>query len=68
MIIITNKWYMHDPESVLENETHKVFLDFDKQANQLISAREQALMIVNKKGREHVQYLVLLFRLTTEEN
>ena len=24
----TNKWYMHDLESVLENEIHKVFWDF----------------------------------------
>ena len=24
----TNKWYMHNPESVLENETHKIFLEF----------------------------------------
>ena len=25
-----NKWYMHNPESVLENETHKLFWDFRK--------------------------------------
>ena len=24
----TNKWYMHNPESVLENGTHKLFWDF----------------------------------------
>ena len=23
----TNKWYMHNPESVLENETHKILWD-----------------------------------------
>ena len=24
-----NKWYIHDPESVLEKETHTFLLDFD---------------------------------------
>ena len=24
-----NRWYMHNPESVLENETHKILEDFD---------------------------------------
>ena len=25
----TNKWYMHNPASVLENDTHKLQWDFD---------------------------------------
>ena len=25
----TNKWYIHNPESVLENETHKLLWDFE---------------------------------------
>ena len=25
----TNKWYMHNPTSVLENETNKLLWDFD---------------------------------------
>ena len=25
----TNIWYMHNPQSVLENETHKIFWDFE---------------------------------------
>ena len=24
----TNKWYMHNPDSVLENETHKTSMEF----------------------------------------
>ena len=24
----TNKWYIHKPESILENETYKLLLDF----------------------------------------
>ena len=34
-----NKWYMHNPESVLENETHKFLWDFDIQTDHLISTR-----------------------------
>ena len=26
---LTNKWYMYNPEFVLENETHKLLLDFE---------------------------------------
>ena len=25
----TNQWYMHNPASVLENETHELLWDFD---------------------------------------
>ena len=35
----TNKWCMHSPESVLENETHKVLWDFEIQTDHLILAR-----------------------------
>ena len=30
----TNKWYMHNPASVLENDTHKLLWDFGKQTDQ----------------------------------
>ena len=35
----TNKWYMHNPASVLENDTHKLLWDFDIQMDHLISTR-----------------------------
>ena len=35
----TNKWYMHNPAAVLENNTHKLLSDFDIQTDHLISAR-----------------------------
>ena len=44
----TNKWYMHNPESVQENETHKILRDFATQTDHLISARRPVLGIVNK--------------------
>ena len=34
----TNNWYMHNPESVLVNETHKLLWDFEIQTDHLISA------------------------------
>ena len=45
----TNKWYMHNSASVLENDTRKFFWDFDIQTDHLISARSPDLIIINKK-------------------
>ena len=47
----TNKWYMHNPPHVLENNTHKLLWDFDEQTDHLISARRPDLIIINKKMR-----------------
>ena len=33
----TNKWYMHDPAPVLENDTHKLPWDFGILTDHLIS-------------------------------
>ena len=47
----TNKWYMHNPAAVLENDTHihKLLWDFDIQTDPLISARRPDLIIINNK-------------------
>ena len=47
----TNKWYLHNPASFLENETHKFQWDFDIQTDHLISARRPDLIIINQKKR-----------------
>ena len=47
----TNKWHMHILESVLENETQKVFWDFDIQAGNRISAIWPDLVISQQKKR-----------------
>ena len=47
----TNKWYMHNPSPVLENDTHKILWDFDMQTNHLISARRPDRIIINNKKR-----------------
>ena len=46
-----NKWYMHNPAPVLENNTHKHLWYFEVQTDHLISARRPDLIIINKKKR-----------------
>ena len=48
----TNKWYIHKPASVPENETHKLLLDFDIQTDHLISTRRPNLIIINNKKKK----------------
>ena len=40
---------MHNPESVLENETHKLLWDFEIQMDHLISVRQPDLILNKKK-------------------
>ena len=42
---------MHNPESVLENETHKLLWDFKTQTDHPILARQPDLVIINKEKR-----------------
>ena len=46
-----NKWYMHNLESVLENETNKLLWDFEIQTDHQISARRPDLEIISKRKR-----------------
>ena len=45
----TNKWYIHNPESTLENETHKAAWDFEIQTDHLILASQPDIVLVYKK-------------------
>ena len=47
-----NKWYMHNPAPVLENNTQKLLWDFVIQTDHLISARRPDLIIINKKKKK----------------
>ena len=47
----TNKWYMHNPAPVLENDTHKLQWDFNIYTDYLISARRPDLIIISKNKR-----------------
>ena len=53
----TNKWYMHNPAPVLENDTHKLLCDFNIQMDHLIPARRR---------KELAKLSTLLSRRTTE--
>ena len=41
-------WYEHEPESVLENEDHKILWDFSIQIDHVIEARRPDLVVVDK--------------------
>ena len=43
---------MHNPAPVLENDTHKLLLDFDIQMDNVISAKRPDLIIVKKKKKK----------------
>ena len=47
----TNKWYMHNPAPIQENNAHKLLWDFDIHKDHLISARRPDLIIINKKKK-----------------
>ena len=47
----SNKWYMHNPAPVLENDTHKLLWDFNIQMDHQIPPRRPDLIIINKKKR-----------------
>ena len=70
----TNRWYIHNPSPVLENDRHKLLWDFNIQTYPQISARRPDLIIINKKKkkkkkkkrREFVKLSTLPSRRTTE--
>ena len=47
----TDKYYLHQPESVLENETHKILWNFEIQMDHPISSKRPGLVLINKKKR-----------------
>ena len=48
----TNKWYMHNPATAQENETHKLLWDFNIQTDHLISVRKPGLIIINNNKKK----------------
>ena len=57
------KWYMNKPESVLENETEKILVDFEIQTDHQIPARQLDLVIVKKKKKRKKRKPVELWTL-----
>ena len=50
----TNKCYMHNSESVQENETQKILWDFEIQMDYLISAGQPNRVIIKKKKKKKI--------------
>ena len=50
----TNKWYMHNPATVLENDLYKLLWDFNIQMDQLIPARRPDLIIINNNKKKRI--------------
>ena len=48
-----NKWYEHEPESILENEDYKTLRDVSIQTDHVIEARGLDLVVVDKKERSY---------------
>ena len=44
-----DKWYEHEPESVLESEDYKILWDFSIQTDHVIEARRPDLVVVDKR-------------------
>ena len=55
----TNKWYMHNPESVQENDTHKLLWDFDTHMDHLISHKRPDLITINKINNNKKEFAKL---------
>ena len=53
----TNKWDMHNPAPVIENDTHKLLWEFDIHTDHLISARRPDLIIINNKKKRDLAKL-----------
>ena len=54
----TNKWYMHNPAPVQENDTHKLLWDFNIHTDHQIPARRPGLTIINKKKKKRIFKIV----------
>ena len=48
IIKVKEKWYEHQPESVVENENCKILWDFNIQTDHVIEARRPDMIVVDK--------------------
>ena len=46
-----DKWYKHEPESVLDKEDYKILWDFSIQTDHGVEARRPDLVVIDKKER-----------------
>ena len=55
----TNKWYMHNQSSFLENVMHKLLWNFEIQTDHEILARRPDLIIIKKKKKEKKRIIII---------
>ena len=48
---VGDKWYEHEPESILENEDYKILWDFSIQTDHVIETWRPDMVVVDKKER-----------------
>ena len=48
---VGDKWYEHEPESVLDNEGYKILWYFSIQTDHVIESRRPDLVVVDKKEK-----------------
>ena len=46
-----DKWYEHEPESVLESEDYKILWDFSVETDHVIEAQRPNLVVIDKEER-----------------
>ena len=61
-----NKWYMHNPARVQENDTHKLLWDSDKQTDHPNLGQKTRPYNNQQKKGENAKLSTLLSRRTTE--
>ena len=57
------KWYMHKPESVLKNEIHKIFWDFEIQKDHPILGQKTRLSNSSQKKTQKKKIQILDFAI-----
>ena len=65
---LTNKWYMHNLASLLENDTHKLLWDFDIQTDYQISGRRPDLIIINNHPQKKHKKICKIVELAAPAN
>ena len=49
---LNEKWYKHEPEKVVENDSWKILWDFTIQTDHVIEARRPDIVIIDKTKNE----------------
>ena len=62
-IHVKSKWYQHQPEAVIENDSCKILWDFTVQTDHFITARWPDMIFIDK---QHHECQIIDFAMTQE--